>query len=620
LHELLNKPNAKDIIRYSRLCQTLSGADCDLVVITNFKDRENIGSVYNTPLSGKSSNPPENQSGRKLKSQAKLNRKALIISGRVHPGETPASWMMKGTLDFLTSDAPNARLIRQAYIVYIVPMLNPDGVIFGNNRCGLAGVDLNRQWKNPIRSMHPTVYALKTLIQEQKSQREISMYIDLHGHSRKYNIFMYGVEEKKRPNPKVRAFPKFFSLHAVGKKYVSYNDCSFHVRKGREATARVVVARELGIPLSYTVEATFCGADEGPLKFCHMNIGHLQEVGSSMCDAFLQYSIAEGDVPDSLLAMSRRLRSESVPTDALTAAVNEQVRRGGGRSSDKNRSKGSGYAMLKNSTVHAEAEASVDVPSDGGESLTAGKATPGETPPPIESPDNVDQVVSRAESESDIVGDDDSDDGDSVVQAGTDGDGPYVMPSTASSSRSIQSAASSRNSSSMLRSQEHSNRSETAPMNSPALADAQTPGGLRLLARDDGFSFSDSVTANRMIIGIAAKSATSSPPIKSSGESRGRSAVSANKSKDAVSLRPKKVSRKGGLKAKRDKIKRHSESVDSDDTFGTDGQGIFGKRFLMVGKEEDDKGTQDGKSRYGTQFSLEDASIASSVGLPKVAK
>ena len=28
----------------------------------------------------------------------------VVVSARVHPGETNASWMMKGLLDFLTSD------------------------------------------------------------------------------------------------------------------------------------------------------------------------------------------------------------------------------------------------------------------------------------------------------------------------------------------------------------------------------------------------------------------------------------------------------------------------------------------------------------------------------------
>ena len=64
---------------------------------------------------------------------------ALFFSGRVHPGETPASWMMKGILEFLTGESPQAQLLRQLFVIYIVPILNPDGVVYGNNRCALAG-------------------------------------------------------------------------------------------------------------------------------------------------------------------------------------------------------------------------------------------------------------------------------------------------------------------------------------------------------------------------------------------------------------------------------------------------------------------------------------------------
>lgn len=126
------------------------------------------------------------------------------------------------------------------------------------------------------------------------------MYIDLHGHSRKYNVFMYGCDDKKKPRPQVRTFPKMLSMHSAGRKYVCYNDCSFAVKKGRESTARVVVSKEINILNSFTLEATFCGSNYGPLKHCHMNIGHLQEVGSSLCDSILNYFISEGVVKDTV--------------------------------------------------------------------------------------------------------------------------------------------------------------------------------------------------------------------------------------------------------------------------------------------------------------------------------
>jgi len=61
-----------------------------------------------------------------------FEKKAMIITARVHPGETQASFTLEGLLKFLLSDHPRAITLRKMYILYIVPMLNPDGVIMGN--------------------------------------------------------------------------------------------------------------------------------------------------------------------------------------------------------------------------------------------------------------------------------------------------------------------------------------------------------------------------------------------------------------------------------------------------------------------------------------------------------
>ena len=55
--------------------------------------------------------------------------------------------MMKGVIDFLTGPSKEAFLLRENFIFKLIPMLNPDGVISGNYRCSLLGVDLNRRWK-----------------------------------------------------------------------------------------------------------------------------------------------------------------------------------------------------------------------------------------------------------------------------------------------------------------------------------------------------------------------------------------------------------------------------------------------------------------------------------------
>ena len=86
------------------------------------------------------------------------------VNIRINIGEVPSSWVVKGLIDFLLSDSPIAQTLRRHYVIRIVPMLNPDGVIYGNYRCCLLGYDLNRQWKCPDRYLHPTIFYAKEIV------------------------------------------------------------------------------------------------------------------------------------------------------------------------------------------------------------------------------------------------------------------------------------------------------------------------------------------------------------------------------------------------------------------------------------------------------------------------
>lgn len=37
-------------------------------------------------------------------------------------------------------------------------MINVDGVIYGNTRCDITGMDLNRRWKDPSQIFHPQIF------------------------------------------------------------------------------------------------------------------------------------------------------------------------------------------------------------------------------------------------------------------------------------------------------------------------------------------------------------------------------------------------------------------------------------------------------------------------------
>jgi hypothetical protein len=246
----------RNFFRRVNLCKTISGNSCDLLTITG-----------------------------KTASMAAMNkRQVIVISARVHPGETVGSWMMHGLIDFLTGDSTEAKVLREHFIFKLIPMLNPDGVINGNYRCNLAGVDLNRRWSKPSSVWHPTIFSLKDMISKLQSTRGVIMYCDLHGHSRKKNIFMYaccptsthksllpkGVIQPSKSDREnyigARRDARLFAyimahVKGGGGTDISLNfaDSTFNVRKSKKSTARVVVWHELRVPQSFTVEASFCG-------------------------------------------------------------------------------------------------------------------------------------------------------------------------------------------------------------------------------------------------------------------------------------------------------------------------------------------------------------------------
>lgn len=102
---------------------------------------------------------------------------------------------MEGIVETLLSDEREAKQLRDTYVFKIIPMLNPDGVIVGNYRCSLAGLDLNRQWQNPLQKTAPEIVSMKEMVRKTLECRDIHLFVDIHGHSRAKNLFMYGCHQ-----------------------------------------------------------------------------------------------------------------------------------------------------------------------------------------------------------------------------------------------------------------------------------------------------------------------------------------------------------------------------------------------------------------------------------------
>lgn len=127
-------------------------------------------------------NPNENFTNYRMDHK---HKKGIIITSRVHPGESNSSFIAEGIIDFLLGNSREAVYLRNNFVFKILPMINPDGVIYGNYRCSLLGVDLNRRWNNPSKILHPTIYNAKQLLKMIDIERGVGVFIDIHGHSRK---------------------------------------------------------------------------------------------------------------------------------------------------------------------------------------------------------------------------------------------------------------------------------------------------------------------------------------------------------------------------------------------------------------------------------------------------
>uniref|UniRef100_A0A8C6DUS8 tubulin-glutamate carboxypeptidase n=1 Tax=Moschus moschiferus TaxID=68415 RepID=A0A8C6DUS8_MOSMO len=293
--------NRKQVyFRQEVLCQTLGGNSCPLVTVTAM---------------------PESNSADHL--EQFRQRPYQVITARVHPGESNASWVMKGTLEFLVSSDPVARLLRENFIFKIIPMLNPDGVINGNHRCSLRGEDLNRQWLSPSAHLQPTIYHAKGLLHYLGSiGRSPMVFCDFHGHSQKKNVFLYGCSVKETlwqaeatvgtsnllEDVSYRTLPKILDKLAPA---FTMSSCSFLVEKSRASTARVVVWREMGVSRSYTMESSYCGCNQGPYQVCEAGLqfgtSELEEMGAMFCLGLLILELKSGSCSHQLLTRAAAL-------------------------------------------------------------------------------------------------------------------------------------------------------------------------------------------------------------------------------------------------------------------------------------------------------------------------
>ena len=220
--------------------------------------------------------------GRSLK-----HRPAIVLSARIHPGETPSSFLLEELIRILCSGNEASKQLLGLYIFHFIPMINPDGVLLGNYRSCVEGVDLNRRWQ--YTDLEP-IHSLRLHIQKVMNERKIALFCDLHAHSKKNNAFIYGCNTASDGGfttwTKVRLFPRILARLSP---YFNYEACKFRVEKGKLGTGRVVIWKEFGVTNSFTLETSFHAYRKG-VDLCEFEERDYSLFSRNILESLAKYS------------------------------------------------------------------------------------------------------------------------------------------------------------------------------------------------------------------------------------------------------------------------------------------------------------------------------------------
>lgn len=106
------------------------------------------------------------------------SKNVILITGRNHPPEITGHYALQAFVETICGNTPLAKAFRKKFLVYVVPLLNPDGVDGGFWRHNSGGIDLNRDWSE---FNQPESRAVRDFLESNiKDQKKLLFGIDFH--------------------------------------------------------------------------------------------------------------------------------------------------------------------------------------------------------------------------------------------------------------------------------------------------------------------------------------------------------------------------------------------------------------------------------------------------------
>jgi len=216
-------------------------------------------------------------------------RKAVFISSRVHPGETPASFMLKGLLDFLASGCAASKALLQRYVFFILPVLNPDGVELGHHRTDLKGENLNRVYGSANFVDHPSIAVAEAACRAaDQHQGGLRLFLDFHAHSVRRGAFLLGDAQSSDAEASAKLF-----AYALARRSETFEYSQSDFFDAVAGTGKTTAAAT-GQALCFTVETNYCRGHHSAMPFTPEIWCSL---GQACLEALLDVDLAESTIP-----------------------------------------------------------------------------------------------------------------------------------------------------------------------------------------------------------------------------------------------------------------------------------------------------------------------------------
>ncbi|CAB4062241.1 AGBL4 [Lepeophtheirus salmonis] len=304
-------------LKIETLCKTVDNRECKILTITNI---ENFAKVAETAdiLSSISDSKKKSKSRKDdttdefdtddiIKDEEEDNDyyeddvRVIFIMGRQSASDSLSSFIIQGLIDFLTSSHSIAEALRKRLIFKIIPIMNPDGVFYGNSRTNAIGQDLNRLWNNTNKYTSPSIHKAKKLIVSLDKVGLLDMVIDIHAHASLLGLFITGnsYSDVYRFERHI-VFPKFLAKNCVE---MNLENNKYNEDPLMEGTARRYLTSVLSSEVNvYSLEASVYGyaspeIDDGEKRIYTFNNEQYSRIGQNVCRALWDYYKIIGFIP-----------------------------------------------------------------------------------------------------------------------------------------------------------------------------------------------------------------------------------------------------------------------------------------------------------------------------------